>query len=287
MNDSGDNTDLDDAFRDQALTAWGVESEEDPEACHICADAFCHDNDEILFCETCGVAVHQTCYGVSELPPQGVDWFCERCLAEGDGKTGKDWRPKMKTFRENWCKKGRKPSQYWDCALCPTEGGAFTPADVEKKTWVHTVCAFFVPEVGFTHTGKLPAHGYVTDDPINQKPGISKLSGSVAKEEFIRFQPSSSVPKKELEENKGTLAGRHSLLECCRCHVNHGCAVQCQADEKLYDKKCRPCDLCDYSIHVLCARDWKPTPSEVKRNPALSQHTLYNLGEFAGCGNTR
>ena len=51
--------------------------------CDSCLDDF-HDeqtNDDLVICEKCNVAVHQSCYGHNLIGnfPQ-ADWFCERCI---------------------------------------------------------------------------------------------------------------------------------------------------------------------------------------------------------------
>ena len=53
---------------------------EDQIVCDVCLDEDDEDENEILICELCLVAVHQTCYGseLSKSVPKG-DWFCARC----------------------------------------------------------------------------------------------------------------------------------------------------------------------------------------------------------------
>lgn len=53
------------------------------------------DENEMVFCDSCNVAVHQMCYGIPQVP--AGTWFCRACAA------------------------GVKPS----CILCPNTGGAF------------------------------------------------------------------------------------------------------------------------------------------------------------------
>jgi hypothetical protein len=38
------------------------------ECCHVCWDGESYDNDPILLCEDCDVAVHQSCYGIANVP---------------------------------------------------------------------------------------------------------------------------------------------------------------------------------------------------------------------------
>lgn len=49
------------------------QKEEDAK-CHICGSGDYEENDLIVFCGFCGIAVHQSCYGVEEIP-EG-EWFC-------------------------------------------------------------------------------------------------------------------------------------------------------------------------------------------------------------------
>lgn len=89
---------------------------------------------EIVECDSCGVTVHEACYGVSDtaslastdsLSPT-APWFCEACR-----------------------------SGILDpvCELCPNSGGIFKETDVGK--WVHLVCALYVPGVAFGEVEKL------------------------------------------------------------------------------------------------------------------------------------
>ncbi|XP_050296490.1 PHD finger protein 14 isoform X2 [Anthonomus grandis grandis] len=89
---------------------------------------------EIVECDSCGVTVHEACYGISDssslastnsLSPT-APWFCEACKA------------------------GVKEPV---CELCPNSGGIFKETDVGK--WVHLICALYVPGVAFGEVDKL------------------------------------------------------------------------------------------------------------------------------------
>lgn len=43
-------------------------NEEDEDICACCLDGSVYDDNEILFCDKCNVAVHQLCYGVKSIP---------------------------------------------------------------------------------------------------------------------------------------------------------------------------------------------------------------------------
>lgn len=48
--------------------------------CDVCLDDDDDDNNDIVICDLCQVAVHQTCYGgeLLEGVPEG-NWYCARC----------------------------------------------------------------------------------------------------------------------------------------------------------------------------------------------------------------
>ena len=47
--------------------------------CSVCDSDVDFDFDQLVSCDMCGITVHQSCYGVPELP--GVDdmWLCRAC----------------------------------------------------------------------------------------------------------------------------------------------------------------------------------------------------------------
>ncbi|KAK0672297.1 putative origin recognition complex subunit 4 [Cercophora samala] len=53
------------------------EEEEDDEVCAVCSKPDSKKGNQILFCDSCDMAVHQKCYGVARIP-RG-DWFCKDC----------------------------------------------------------------------------------------------------------------------------------------------------------------------------------------------------------------
>lgn len=42
-----------------------------------CFDGYTDEFTHILYCDGCGIPVHQTCYGIQDIEP---DFFCDRCL---------------------------------------------------------------------------------------------------------------------------------------------------------------------------------------------------------------
>jgi len=100
------------------------EVNEDLAMCCVCGHGDSEDQNPIVFCDGCNIAVHKGCYGnpLANEIPEG-DWLCERCL----------WKA------QDQC-----------CVLCPVKEGAM------KRTtdwqWAHVACALWIPEV-FCHYG--------------------------------------------------------------------------------------------------------------------------------------
>lgn len=102
-------------------TKESLHGEDDPIVCAACLDGTVYDNNEIIFCDKCNVAVHQTCYGVFNIPDG--PWFCQVCAAGGD------------------------PSKV-ECDLCSNFGGAYKSVDkINSGRWAHAICATWIPEI--------------------------------------------------------------------------------------------------------------------------------------------
>eukprot|EP00742_Colponemidia_sp_Colp-10_P007357 GILJ01007919.1.p1 GENE.GILJ01007919.1~~GILJ01007919.1.p1 ORF type:complete len:1966 (+),score=175.56 GILJ01007919.1:45-5942(+) len=88
--------------------------------CGVCFEGrHDHADNQIVVCATCKIAVHQRCYGVSEVP--NVPWQCDVCASQV-------------------C------CQPCECCLCPRRGGALKPTSTEGQ-WAHLTCALWIPEV--------------------------------------------------------------------------------------------------------------------------------------------
>jgi hypothetical protein len=90
------------------------DSNPDDIVCLICNDGDYEDNDLIVYCSSCGMTVHQSCYGIVVLPKD--DWHCYPCLAFGPEKA------KLQT-----------------CILCPVKGGAMKPCQLKMSTQPYTI----------------------------------------------------------------------------------------------------------------------------------------------------
>ena len=98
-----------------------VIDEEDDAVCQVCFDGLATVSNEVLFCERCGMAVHQRCYGVPEIP-EG-DFFCDRCQY---------LNKRQKRVQESVFKKTC-------CTVCGKKEGAMKRA--RGGRWIHLFCA--------------------------------------------------------------------------------------------------------------------------------------------------
>ncbi|XP_009774695.1 histone-lysine N-methyltransferase ATX4-like isoform X2 [Nicotiana tabacum] len=107
------------------------------ERCAICRWVEDWDYNKIIICNRCQIAVHQECYGVSNLQ-DFASWVCRAC---------------------------ETPEIERECCLCPVKGGALKPTDIDSL-WVHVTCAWFRPEVAFHNADKMePAVGLLRIPP--------------------------------------------------------------------------------------------------------------------------
>ncbi|KAK7338057.1 hypothetical protein VNO77_18654 [Canavalia gladiata] len=107
------------------------------ERCAICRWVEDWEDNKIIICNRCQVAVHQECYGAKNVR-DFTSWVCRVC---------------------------ETPNVERECCLCPVKGGALKPTDVEML-WVHVTCAWFRPEVLFkNHEAMEPASGILKIPP--------------------------------------------------------------------------------------------------------------------------
>ncbi|KAL1313282.1 hypothetical protein AAHE18_16G101400 [Arachis hypogaea] len=107
------------------------------ERCAICRWVEDWDDNKIIICNRCQIAVHQECYGAKNVK-DFTSWVCRVC---------------------------ETPDIERECCLCPVKGGALKPTDVDML-WVHVTCAWFQQEVLFrNHEAMEPAVGILKIPP--------------------------------------------------------------------------------------------------------------------------
>ncbi|GKY91265.1 hypothetical protein MPSEU_000099100 [Mayamaea pseudoterrestris] len=123
--------------RKQMEKVWQEQLELDMEAvCDVCNDGEVTPDNQILFCESCNVAVHQMCYGIDRIP--AGDYYCIPCRYLGRDKTD------QRRQEYGGPKLAAAPLPIV-CELCPRRQGAFLRSksddDSEYGKWVHATCA--------------------------------------------------------------------------------------------------------------------------------------------------
>jgi hypothetical protein len=123
--------------RAERALAWQRQLEQDMDAvCDVCNDGEVTPDNQILFCESCNVAIHQFCYGVERVP-EG-DYYCIPCRFLERNKVSSDGTLQPPAPLPICCE------------LCPRKQGAYIRTMMRAKNgeavppygrWVHVVCA--------------------------------------------------------------------------------------------------------------------------------------------------
>ncbi|KAF8387549.1 phf-14 [Pristionchus pacificus] len=126
----------------KSLKDRGEENDEDAiPLCSLCLNLRPNcAKEEVIQCDKCGVAVHESCYGMdpeivgddnsTESASITEPWFCEPCIY------------------------GEKEPPH--CELCPVRYGALKRSDI-GGCWVHLLCALYTPGITFGDVERLAA----------------------------------------------------------------------------------------------------------------------------------
>ncbi|KAL3622234.1 hypothetical protein CASFOL_033645 [Castilleja foliolosa] len=107
------------------------------ERCAVCRWVEDWDDNKIIICNICQIAVHQECYGAKN-SQDVASWVCRVC---------------------------ETPTVERQCCLCPVKGGALKPTNIEPL-WVHVTCAWLRNEIAFKDVDKMePAIGLLDIPP--------------------------------------------------------------------------------------------------------------------------
>ncbi|EEY69096.1 uncharacterized protein PITG_05279 [Phytophthora infestans T30-4] len=128
--ESGDDADEteEDSDDDQEEMEECLKTEDEEMLCGVCCAPDSLENDPIVICEVCGVAVHQTCYRLAAVPEE--DWFCHPCRQYMDSQD---------------IEKSLIPTHELECEACCSKAGAMAPTI--DGGWVHMACSMFLPEL--------------------------------------------------------------------------------------------------------------------------------------------
>jgi hypothetical protein len=126
----------------------GIEYD-DQVLCDVCRSPDAEDNNEMVFCDSCNICVHQACYGITNIP--SGEWLCKPCKELGSQKNV-------------------------SCLLCPNVGGALKPTTCPGK-WAHVSCALWIPEVSFESVEEMEPITKVKQIPPFRKQLLCCLCG--------------------------------------------------------------------------------------------------------------
>jgi hypothetical protein len=117
---------------EEGLASWPPRKMTEAEelgVCAVCLNDGADEGNVIVLCDSCGIGVHQFCYGIAVIPADGDKWLCARCTVADDSA---------------------------QCVLCPMPGGALKPVrenagpnERSRRSWSHVSCAWFMPGVTF------------------------------------------------------------------------------------------------------------------------------------------
>eukprot|EP00347_Sterkiella_histriomuscorum_P014716 403359825 len=114
-------------------------TEDEDIQCDVCLEFDHEDEDQIVICDLCNVAVHQSCYGgdiINQIPVG--NWYCERCTI-------------LVRNREMKCDSIK-------CKFCPDVDGAMKKL-VDSDMWAHVICVNWNPDIYFTDKYKNKIEG--------------------------------------------------------------------------------------------------------------------------------
>lgn len=110
----------------------------DDASCAVCGVAECTNDNAIVFCDGCNLAVHQECYGVPYIP-EG-QWLCRKCFIS--------------------------PQAAVACIFCPKRDGAFK--QTAEGQWAHIICAMYITELAVGNPTYLEPIENVSGIPLSR-----------------------------------------------------------------------------------------------------------------------
>ncbi|KAF7722357.1 putative PHD type zinc finger protein with BAH domain-containing protein [Apophysomyces ossiformis] len=97
-----------------------------PTDCALCG--LMEPETRLLTCYDCGLSVHDDCYGVQK--PEKEGWICDVCSN----------------------KRNPVASYVYECCVCCEKGQRQVMKRTAEYSWVHLLCALFLPETKFVNT---------------------------------------------------------------------------------------------------------------------------------------
>lgn len=145
-----------------------IENEQNDDIiCDVCLEDDDFEGDEIVICELCSAATHQSCYGgeiKDQLPKADQPWYCARC--------------------QDLIKDKAKKCQDIKCVFCPDLKGIMKPV-LQGQQWAHLICVNWTPEIWFTDDTNTAIGGQINQRRKGLVCGVCKKhSGSCVQCDF-------------------------------------------------------------------------------------------------------
>ena len=212
--------------------------------CYICNNPDYNDKNQIVFCSTCNVSVHQNCYQLDKIPKN--DWICELCMFFG---------PQGKMVK---------------CPFCPCLGGVLrkTQLKIDDSFFKNFNPNFFKFKNynDFIQNCKVREKPFYEEIPVEDKIEMfyntysqiynfeEKELQSLLYSKNIWAHLSCMFWNSKLDFRQGVLKNHQKTTEkdfSSKCNIceksNHGIVVKCKIEG------------CKFKFHVECARRAKLT----------------------------
>lgn len=113
--------------------------------CSVCLGDQSAEQDEIIECDSCGVSVHESCYGVANQgdTDESIDEDQSSIHSNNSSESTEPW----------FCEPCRRSVRNPVCELCPNLGGIFKQTDTGR--WIHMVCALYTRGITFENVDNL------------------------------------------------------------------------------------------------------------------------------------
>lgn len=128
--------------------------------CAVCLGDQSGEDDEIIECDSCGVSVHESCYGVGDADDDD-NVNANESENNNDNADSQDKCDNESVHSnissestEPWfCEPCKRSVKNPHCELCPNLGGIFKETDTGQ--WVHMVCALYTCGITFNNIDSL------------------------------------------------------------------------------------------------------------------------------------
>jgi NuA3 HAT complex component NTO1 len=148
-----------------------VVPDDDDIVCAVCASGDVENENQIVFCDICDVAVHQACYGILSVPAE--QWLCSVCEHHRTVMGGGDTPASIKAIKA--------ATLALKCGACQVAGGALKPMTAPGaaggKSFAHVICGYWLPGLMFGNAELMqPIIGL---DAVDKRRFVSPLLCSV------------------------------------------------------------------------------------------------------------